>query len=119
MFTGAIFILSFMKFLDMCKPITGWLNSTEILWKWASKPTELAGDDVCRLTRFHPIRNFLCKLNFSFFKAVSSNRLSFYLRNPRHIISSLLGHFCLFQNAISHKMLKLGFFSCKPIFLEK
>ena len=59
MFTGVMFIFSSVKFLNMCKPRTGWLTSIGILWKWASKPAELAGDGECRLTRFHPIRNFL------------------------------------------------------------
>ena len=57
--TGAMFIFTSVKFLNMCKPRTGWLTSIGILWKWASKPAELAGDGECRLTRFHPIRNFL------------------------------------------------------------
>ena len=59
------------------------------------------------------IRNFL-----AFFKAVPSNRLSFYLGSPLHIISSLLSHIGLFQNPILHKMLKLGFWNFKPIFLR-
>ena len=63
-------------------------------------------------------QEFSCKWNFSFFKAVPSNRLSFYLGSPLHIISSLFSHFCLFQNAILHKMLKLGFWNFKPTFLR-
>ena len=60
---------------------------------------------------------FSCKWHLSFFKAVPSNSLSFYLGGPLHIISSLLCHFCLLQNTILHKMLKLGFWNFKPIFL--
>ena len=63
-------------------------------------------------------QEFSWKWNFSFFKAVPSNRLSFYLGSPLHIISSLFSHFCLFQNAILHKMLKLGFWNFKPTFLR-
>ena len=44
--------------------------------------------------------------------------LSFYLGSPVHIISSFFSHFCLFQNAILHKMLKLGFWNVKLIFLR-
>ena len=43
-FTGAMFIFSAVKFLNMCKPRPGWSTSIGILWKWASKPTELPGD---------------------------------------------------------------------------
>ena len=63
-------------------------------------------------------QKFSCKWNLSFFKAVPSSSLSFYLGSLLHIISSLLSHFCLFQNAILHKMFKLGFWNFKPIFLR-
>ena len=56
-------------------------------------------------------QKFSCKWNLSFFKAVPSNRLSFLLGSPLHIISSLFSHFCLFQNAVLQKILKLGFLS--------
>ena len=56
---GTMFIFSSVRFLNMCKPRTGLPTSTRILWKWASKPAELAEDGECRLIRFHPIRNFL------------------------------------------------------------
>ena len=59
MFTATIFIFSSMRFLNMCKPRTGLSTSIGILWKWASKPAELAGNGECRLTQFHPIRNIL------------------------------------------------------------
>ena len=38
--------------------------------------------------------------------------------SPLHIISSLFRHFCLFQNAILNKMLKLEFWNFKPIFFR-
>ena len=47
---------------------------------------------------------FSCKWNLSFFKAVPP-------------ISSLFSHVCLFQKAILHKMLKLGFWNFELIFL--
>ena len=42
------------------------LSSIGILWKWSSKPTELAGDGKYRLTQFHPIRNFLANEIYHF-----------------------------------------------------
>ena len=66
MFTGSMFIFSSVRFLNMCKPRTGWSTSTGILRKWASKPAELAGAGECRLTRFHPIRNFLANETYHF-----------------------------------------------------
>ena len=58
------------------------------------------------------------KWNLSFFQTVLSNRLPFDLGISFHIISSLFSPFCLFQNAIFHKMLKLGFWNFRPIFLR-
>ena len=55
---------------------------------------------------------------FIIFQECPSNRLTFYLGSPLHRISSLVSHFCLFQNAILHKMIKLGFWNFKPIFLR-
>ena len=52
------------------------------------------------------------------FKAVPSKRMSFYLGSPLHIIRYLFSHFCLFQNAVLHKMLKLSFSKFKLIFLR-
>ena len=54
MFTGAMFIFSSVRFLNICKPRTGWPTSIGILWKLAGKSAELTGDGECRLTRFHP-----------------------------------------------------------------
>ena len=45
---------------------------------------------------------------------VPLKRLSFYLGSLLHIIRSLFSHFCLFL----HKILKLGFWNFKPIFLR-
>ena len=59
-----------------------------------------------------------CKWNLSFFQAAPPNKLPFYLNSLPHIISSLFRQFCLFQNAILHKMLKVGFWNLKPIFLR-
>ena len=59
MLTGAMFIFCSVRFLNMCKPKTGWPTSIWILWKWDGKPAELSGDGECRLTWFHLIRNIL------------------------------------------------------------
>ena len=66
MFTSAMFIFSFVRFLNMCKPRTGLPKSIGVLRKWGSKPTELAGDGECRLTRFHSITNFLANDIYDF-----------------------------------------------------
>ena len=58
------------------------------------------------------------KWNLSFFKAVPRNRLLFCLDSLLHIISSLFSRFCLFENAILHKMSKLGFWRFKPMFSQ-
>ena len=42
MLTGAMFISCSVRFLNMCKPRTGWPTLIWILWKWDSKPAELA-----------------------------------------------------------------------------
>ena len=55
---------------------------------------------------------------FIFFNDVRSSRLPFYLGSPLHVIGSFFSHFCLFQNAILRKMLKLGFTNFKTIFLR-
>ena len=59
MFTETMFTFSSARLLNMCKPRTGWATSIGIIWKWASKVTDLAGDCECRLAQFPPIRNKL------------------------------------------------------------
>ena len=61
-------------------------------------------------------QKFSCKWNLSFFKSVPSNRLSFYLSSLLYMSSTLYIHFCLFRNAILHKILKSGFFFLKCSF---
>ena len=70
MFTGVMFIFSSVKFLNMCKPRTGWLTSNGILWKWASKPTKLA-------TWFLSIRNFLVNEIYHFSRLSHQTRCLF------------------------------------------
>ena len=81
MFTGAMFIFSSVRFLNMCKPRTGWPTSIGILWEWASKLAELAGDGECRLTQFHPIRNFLAN-EMHLFQGCSIKQAVFLPRQP-------------------------------------
>ena len=57
MFTGAMFIFSSVKFLNMCKPRTGRPTSIEFLWKLASKTSELAG--MVNVMWLRPIRSEL------------------------------------------------------------
>ena len=66
MFTGAMFVFSSVKLLNICKPRTGWSTSIRILWNWASTPAKLAGDGECTLTWFHLIRNFLANEIYDF-----------------------------------------------------
>ena len=63
-------------------------------------------------------QKFSCKWDLSFLEDVSLHRLPIYLASPLHIISSLFSHFCLFQNAILHKILRIGLWKFKPAFLR-
>ena len=107
MFVVAIFIFSFVRFLNMCDFMeVGW-QAYRAGWGWWMQADSVPSN-----------QKFSCKWNLSFFKAVPSNRLSFYLGSPLQIISFLFSHFCLFQNAILHKMVRLGFLNFKSIFLR-
>ena len=85
MCTGAMFIFSSARLLNMCKPREGWPTTIGILWKQASKPTELTGHGQCRLTRFHP---FSLHSIFLFF--LSRNKPN--IRNNIDISSFPNGH---------------------------
>ena len=111
MFTVVMFIFSSARFLNMCKPRASWSTSIDILW------SEQAGYDEYSLAWFIPSEIFF-QVKFSILKAVSSKRLPFYLGRPLHAVSSFFSHFCFFQNAILHKMLKLRFWNFKPVFLR-
>ena len=65
MFTGGMLIF-FARFLNMCEPRMGWPTSIGILWKWASKLTELAGDGEYRMAWFHSSRNFIANEIYHF-----------------------------------------------------
>ena len=105
-----------MKFLNMCKPRTtiyflrfgppGFIScgsGLECLPSWLGMV-----DSKCKLV--HVIRNFIANKTCYF----SPNKLLFL---SWHVIKSLFSQFCLFQNAIFHKMFQLRFWNCKPIFL--
>ena len=118
MFSSAIFIFSSMWFLNMCKPRTG------------LRPARLGfyGKGLASLTIWLGMVNagwlgsshekFSYKWNLWFFKVVPTNRLSFYLGSSLQIVSLWFSHFYLFQNAILHIMLKVGFRNFKSIFLR-
>ena len=115
--TATVFIFSSARFLNMCKPRTSWLTSTDILWSvLACLPSWLGMMNTGWLGSTWS-ETFL-QMKFIIFKAVPSNSMPFYLGRPLNAISSLLRHFSLFQNAILHKMLMLGFWNFKPIFLR-
>ena len=66
MFTGAMLIVFFC---EIPKYLQAKNRLAHLDWGFmevASKPNELAGDDDCRLTRFHPIRNFLANEIYHF-----------------------------------------------------
>ena len=99
------------RFLNKCKP------RTMLYFLWRAAPPELAfyGSGLVYLPSWLGMvntswldsmrsKNF-CKWNLSFFKTILPNKLFLYLGIPLQITSSLLSHFCLFQNAILHKML--------------
>ena len=99
------------RFLNMCEAIIcsfiGWPTGIGILWKWTSTLKKVACDGECRLAWLHVIRNFLLNEIYDFLKLFLG--LHLYLDSLLKIISSLFSHFCLFQNAILHKILKLRF----------
>ena len=95
-----------------------WPTSIGILWKWSSKRTMLAGDGECRLTRFHLIRNFLANEIYHFSRFSHQTGCLFTEDSPLHIISFLFSYFCLFQNAVLHKIFKLVFWNFRSIFLR-
>ena len=108
----------FCEFLNMCKPRTGWPTWIDILLKWASMLTQLpeVGECICWLGSMQSeVFITSCKLNLPFFKAVPPNRLHFYLSAPHN---QLIIQPRLFQKAILHKMLKVGFWNFMPIFLR-
>ena len=116
-FIATMSIFSSERFLNMCKPTTGWPTSIDILWSGlACLPSWLGMMNTGWLGSIQS--DIFLQMKFIIFKAVPSNRLPFYLGSLLHVISSLFSHFCLFQNAVLHKMLKLGFWTFNSIFLR-
>ena len=91
MFTAAMFISSSARFLNMCKPRIGWPTSIDILW-------------IHRLARFHPIGNFLVN-GIYLFQGCPIKQAAFLPGQP-----APYNYF--------RKMLNLGFWKFKPIFLR-
>ena len=114
----------FARFLNMCRPRTKFY----LLWR-AGPPglTFYGGQPAClpnwlrmmyRLAWFHAIRNFLANEIYHFSRLSHQTGYLFTFYSPLNIINSLLSQFCLFQDTILHKMLKLGFWCFKSIFLR-
>ena len=112
MFASAMFIFSSVKFLNMCKPRTDWPNLIGILWKRDSKPTKLARGWWMQTDLVPSIQEISSKWN------LLSYNLLFLPGQPAPYNQLHINHFCLFQNAILHKMLKLRFWNFKPIFIK-
>ena len=111
-----------LRFLNMWKPRTTFY----LLW-WAN-PSGLAFcgcGPACLLSWLGMVKvgwlgsmqsePFL-QMKFIIFQGCSTKQAVFL--PGQHIISYLISHFYLFQNAIFHKMLKLGFRNFKAIFLR-
>ena len=66
MFTAAMFIFFFCKIPKYVQAKNGLAHLDWHFMEWASMPTKLAGNDECRLVRFHPIRGFLANEIYHF-----------------------------------------------------
>ena len=119
-FIATMSIFSSERFLNMCKPTTGWPTSIDILWSGlAWLPSWLGMMNTGWLGSIWS--EIFLQMEFIIINVFPSNRLPFYLSSPLHVISSLFGNFCLFHDAILCKMFKLGFWKfshLKPIFLK-
>ena len=114
-------LLLYFSFCKISKYVQAKNRLTHLNWhfmEWASMLTKLAGDDGYRLARFHPIRNFIANEIYHFLRLSHRTDCLFTLGSPFYVISSLFSNVCLFQNAILLKMLNLGFWNFKPIFLR-
>ena len=115
MFTTTIFSFSSVRFLNMCKPRASWPTSIDIYGK--GQHAYQTGWVLRIQAGSVPFdQKFFLQMKFIIFEAIASNWLPFCLGSPLHVIRSLFGNCCLFQNAILHNKLKLGFRNFKPIF---
>ena len=123
MYTVAMFIF----FCEI--PIYASLEQHSISFKWTCLPgLAFYGSGLACLLSWLGMANegwlgsmrskIFLQMKFIIFKAAPPNRPPFYLGSLLYIISSLFSHFCLFQNAILHKMLQLGFWNFNTIFLR-
>ena len=102
---------------NILSPLTGWPTWIGILWK-----------GLTCLPRWFVLANtgwvgslrsdIFLQIRFIIFQDCHTKQAAFHLSSPLHIISSLFSPFCLFQSVILHKMLKLGFWKFKLIFLD-
>ena len=116
-FIATMFISSSARFLNMCKPRTGWPTTIDILWSGLTcLPSWLGMMNTGWLGSIWS--EIFLQMEFIIFKAFPWNRLPFCLGSPLHVISSMFGHSCLCQDAILCRMLKLGFWNFKLILLR-
>ena len=114
----------FCEILNMCRPRTTFY----LLW-WAG-PFGLAfygSGPACLLSRLLMVNagwlgfiqsEIFLQIKFIIFQGCSTKQAAFLPGQPVTYNQLLIHHFSLFQNAILHKMLKLGFWNFKPIFLR-
>ena len=113
-----------VRFLNNCMP----RKTVYLLWQAGLPGLAFCGgalarlltywDDWAKCTRAGSVlcgHSISCKWNLPFFH---QKGCLFYLSNLLHIINPLFSHFCSFQNAIFHKMLKPGFWAFKVMFLS-
>ena len=110
-----------MRFLNVCKPRTAF----HLLW-WAGRSilTFYGCGPACLLSWLGMVdagllgsmrSEIFLQVKFIIFQGCSTKQGAFL---PGWPAPYLYSHFCLFQNAILHKMLKLEFWNFKPIFLR-
>ena len=113
------------RFLNMCKPRT----ASYLLWQVSPPRLTFYGSGPAHVSNWLGMMNagwlssmlpeMLLQMELIIFKDVPPNRLTFYMGSlPHIIIRSLFSHFCLFQNAVLLKVLKLEFLNFKPVFLR-
>ena len=105
-----------------------WMSRTTFYLLWRAGPPGLGfyGSRPARLPSWLGMVNagrlgsmrseIFLKMKFIILQGCPTKQADFYLGSPLHIISTSFSHFCLFENVISHKMLKLVSWNFKPIF---
>ena len=108
----------------MCKPRTTfylvWWPGPTVLWLYGSELACLPGcPEMVKAGWLGSIwSGIFFNWNLTFSKLSNETGCPTYLASLLHINNFLFSHFCLLQNATLHKMLKLGFWNFKTIFLR-